>query len=58
MLGKWPIETSDCNDHDAIKLANKCGTKNLAVTGIAMASCTRHECIFPQSVADLRLGEE
>ncbi|KAJ3905079.1 hypothetical protein F5879DRAFT_988649 [Lentinula edodes] len=58
MSGRWPIETSDCNDHDAIKLANKRGTKNLAVTGIAMASCTRHECIFPQAVADLRLGEE
>ncbi|KAJ3769646.1 hypothetical protein FB446DRAFT_811256 [Lentinula raphanica] len=58
MSGKWPNESSDCNDHDAIKLANKRGEKNLAVTGIAMASCTRHECILPQSVADLRLGEE
>ncbi|KAJ3899244.1 hypothetical protein F5879DRAFT_811244, partial [Lentinula edodes] len=58
MSGKWPTETSDCNDHDAIKLANKRGEKNLAVTGIAMASCTRHECTLPQSVADLRLGEE
>ncbi|KAJ3719421.1 hypothetical protein C8R42DRAFT_723102 [Lentinula raphanica] len=58
MSGKWPSKTSDCNDHDAIKLANKRGEKNLAVTGIAMASCTRHECILPQSVADLHLGEE
>ncbi|KAJ3904464.1 hypothetical protein F5879DRAFT_922255 [Lentinula edodes] len=58
MSGKWPTETSDCNNHDAIKLTNKRGEKNLAVTGIAMASCTQHECTLPQSVADLRLGEE
>ncbi|KAF5346367.1 hypothetical protein D9757_014172 [Collybiopsis confluens] len=56
--GRWPIETSDCNDHDAIKLANKRGEKNLSVTGVAVSTCTRHETVLPQAAADLRLGEE
>ncbi len=58
MSGRWPVEPSDCSDHDAIKLANKCGEKNLSVTGVGMATCTRHDTVRSQSVADLRLGEE
>ncbi|KIK52663.1 hypothetical protein GYMLUDRAFT_251034 [Collybiopsis luxurians FD-317 M1] len=56
--GHWPPEKSDCSDHDAIKLANRRGDHNLATTGLALATCARHDSIHARSGVDLRLGEE
>ncbi|KAJ3865746.1 hypothetical protein EV359DRAFT_62896 [Lentinula novae-zelandiae] len=56
--GRWPAEKSDCSDHDAIKLANRRGDHNLSTTGLALATCARHDTIHANSGVDLRLGEE
>ncbi|KIK58953.1 hypothetical protein GYMLUDRAFT_170283, partial [Collybiopsis luxurians FD-317 M1] len=56
--GRWPPEKSDCSDHNAVKLANRCGDHNLATTGLALSSCARHDTIHAHSGVDLRLGEE
>ncbi|KIK64900.1 hypothetical protein GYMLUDRAFT_110929, partial [Collybiopsis luxurians FD-317 M1] len=47
--GHWPPEKLDCSDHDAIKLANHQGDHNLATTGLALATCTRHDSIHAHS---------
>ncbi|KAJ3803744.1 hypothetical protein F5876DRAFT_71204 [Lentinula aff. lateritia] len=56
--GRWPAEKSDCSDHDAIKLVNRRGDHNLSTTGLALATCARHDTIHANSGVDLRLGEE
>ncbi|KAH7867636.1 uncharacterized protein C8R40DRAFT_1064372, partial [Lentinula edodes] len=56
--GCWPAEKSDCSNHDAIKLANRRGDHNLSTTGLALATCARHDTIHANSGVDLRLGEE
>ncbi|KAJ3848640.1 hypothetical protein EV368DRAFT_68106 [Lentinula lateritia] len=56
--GRWPAEKSDCSNHNAIKLANRRGDHNLSTTGLALATCARHDTIHANSGVDLCLGEE
>ncbi|TFK58299.1 hypothetical protein BDN72DRAFT_782273, partial [Pluteus cervinus] len=50
-------ETSDCNNHDAIKSASSRGGKGVATTGIAAVECARHDMKRPASVTTLLKGE-
>ncbi|TFK59371.1 hypothetical protein BDN72DRAFT_945939, partial [Pluteus cervinus] len=51
-------ETSDCNNHDAIKSASSKGGKGVAITGIAAVECARHDMKRPTSVTTLQKGEK
>ncbi|KZS99651.1 uncharacterized protein LAESUDRAFT_765307 [Laetiporus sulphureus 93-53] len=50
-------ESSTCNDHDAIKLANIKSTQGTAASGVGMVECTRHDMKHPCSIGDLQKGE-
>lgn len=50
-------DTSDCNNHDAIKSASIKGRKGVATTGIAAVECARHDMKRPASVTTLQKGE-
>ncbi|EMD30341.1 hypothetical protein CERSUDRAFT_61255, partial [Gelatoporia subvermispora B] len=50
-------DKSSCHDHEAIKLAQRKGTKDLAATGLGTVECSRHDMKRPCSVGDLQKGE-
>ncbi|EMD32307.1 hypothetical protein CERSUDRAFT_68868 [Gelatoporia subvermispora B] len=50
-------DKSSCHDHEAIKLAQRKGAKDLAATGLGTVECSRHDMKRPCSVGDLQKGE-
>lgn len=48
---------SQCNNHNAIKLANAKDRGHLAATGVGTVDCARHGMKLPCSVGDLQKGE-
>ncbi|PBK90667.1 hypothetical protein ARMGADRAFT_1082401 [Armillaria gallica] len=50
-------EKSMCNNHNAVKLANSCGEKSAAVTGVGAIVCGCHNMKHPLSIGDLKKGE-
>lgn len=50
-------ETSSCNSHDAVKLANMRGVNGVATSGVGTVECSRHDMKRPCSVGDLQKGE-
>lgn len=50
-------DKSTCNNHDAIKSAASRRAKGLAVTGMGMAQCSRHDMKRPTCCGDLHKGE-
>ncbi|KZT04662.1 uncharacterized protein LAESUDRAFT_657482, partial [Laetiporus sulphureus 93-53] len=50
-------ETSTCNNHDAVKLANLKGSQGTAASGVGTVECSRHDMKRPCSVGDLQKGE-
>lgn len=52
-----PDDVSNCNNHDALKLASMRGGKGLAASGIAAVDCSRHDMKRPVAVCDLYKGE-
>ena len=50
-------ETSSCNSHDAVKLANMRGVQGVATSGVGTVECSRHDMKRPCSVGDLQKGE-
>lgn len=52
-----PDDVSNCNNHDALKLASMRGGKGLAASGIAAVDCSRHDMKLPAGVCDLYKGE-
>ncbi|KAJ3007171.1 hypothetical protein NUW54_g3646 [Trametes sanguinea] len=58
MYGHLPTEKhSQCNNHNAIKLANSKDSSHLAATGVGTVDCARHGMKRPASVGDLQKGE-
>ncbi|TFK74082.1 hypothetical protein BDN72DRAFT_914121 [Pluteus cervinus] len=53
---KIEVDTSTCNNHDAIKSANVRGGKGIAASGVGAVDC-RHDMKRPTSVGDLQKGE-
>ncbi|TFK59258.1 hypothetical protein BDN72DRAFT_873066 [Pluteus cervinus] len=51
-----PVDTSTCNNHDAIKSANIRGGKGIAASGVGAVDC-RHDLKRPTSIGDLQKGE-
>ncbi|GBE83267.1 hypothetical protein SCP_0503150 [Sparassis crispa] len=51
-------ESSTCNNHDAVKLANMKGSvAGTVASGVDAVTCTRHDMRLPCSVGDLQKGE-
>lgn len=50
-------DTSTCNNHDAVKLANMKGSQGTAASGVGTVECSRHDMKRPCSVGDLQKGE-
>ncbi|EMD39865.1 hypothetical protein CERSUDRAFT_63408 [Gelatoporia subvermispora B] len=50
-------EISTCSTFKAVNLANLKKSKTLSATGVAAASCSRHETFRPNGLGDLQRGE-
>jgi len=54
---KIPDEKSNCNNHNAIKLASARGGNGTAASGLSTAECIRHDMKWALAAGDLRKGE-
>ncbi|KAK0227419.1 hypothetical protein EDD85DRAFT_958034 [Armillaria nabsnona] len=53
-----PFDPSDCQDHEAIKLATTKQSAGLATSSVGTMNCARHDCKNPSTVTILDYGEE
>lgn len=51
-------ETSTCNKHDAVELANIRGGKGTDSSGVGAVVCSRHDMRRESSVVNLKKGEK
>ncbi len=53
-----PLDPSDCQDHEAVKLATTKQGAGLATSGVGTVDCAWHDCKNPSTITILDHGEE